>query len=92
MGDRLLELWTINDIIRDENGEITHIYISDDVYDIVACIVYPHDGNDMKYLLRAEFQRDFDKWSNCSYEQSFENEDELKEMLFPTKIYDILMN
>lgn len=90
--DRIYNLWTINDIIRDEDGEMTQIYFSDDVYDIVACIIYLHGGNDMKYLLRTEFGRDFDRWSNCSYEQSFEDENELNEMLFPTKIYDILMN
>ena len=88
--DRIYNLWTINDIIRDEDGEITQIYFSDDVYNIVVCIIYPHGGNDMKYLLRAEFQRDFDRWSNCSYEVTFEDENELKELLFPTKIYDIL--
>ena len=90
--DRIYNLWTINDIMRDEDGEITQIYFSDDIYDIVVCLTYPRDeeGYLLSYLLRAEFQRDFDRWSNCSYEATFEDENELKELLFPTKIYDIL--
>ena len=92
--DRIYNLWTINDIMRNDDGEIMQIYFSDDIYDIVACLTYPRDeeGYLLAYLLRAEFQRDFDRWSNCSYENTFTfvDEDKLKELLFPTKIYDIL--
>lgn len=77
--EKLLDLWIIDDIVRDEEGKITHIYLrDDDFYGIVACLIYPHTGNDMKYVLRAEFINDFDRWANCSYEQYFENEEDIE--------------
>ena len=86
--ERLLESWIINDIIRDENGNIEQIYLSDDKYNIVACLTYPHEGNGNKFMLRAEMAEDFDRWSNASYEVFFEKEYEAA--IDPDEVFEIL--
>ena len=33
--------------------------------------VYPHEGTEFKYMIRAEYKENFDKWSNCFYDELF---------------------
>lgn len=48
--------------------------------------IYPHEGTDFKYLLRAEFKECFDKWSNCFYEEYFSDlEKDLNLIIFDLK-------
>ena len=87
--EKLLDLWTINDIIRDEEGNITQIYLKDDFYGIVACITYPHEGNNNKFMMRADFIRDFDRWDNVSCEVFFDEESDVE--VNPDNVYELLL-
>lgn len=57
------------DIIRDNDGTITHIYTKKD--DLYFLIIAPHEGNHFKYLLRAHPALTFDRWSVCDFEREF---------------------
>lgn len=87
--EKLLDWWTIDDIVRDEEGKITHIYLRDEGYEIVACLTYPHESNNNKFMMRAEILGAFDRWSNCSYEVLTDEEDI---EIDPDYIFDILMS
>lgn len=48
----------------------------DDVYafsnkTLFVQLVYPHEGTDFKYMLRADYRENFCKWGNCFYEEFF---------------------
>lgn len=86
--EKLLDSWIINDIVRDEEGNITQIYLEDDFYGIVACITYPHEGNNNKFMLRAEFVGAFDRWDNVSCEVFFNEEDDIE--VSPDNVYELL--
>ena len=86
--EKLLDLWTIDDIVRDEEGKITHIYLRDGWYGIVACITYPHEGNGNKFMLRAEFINAFDRWDNCSCEVFFDEENDVE--VNPDSVFELL--
>lgn len=86
--EKLLELWTIDDIIRDEDGNITNIYLRDDSYGMVVCLTYPHEGTDNKFMMRAEFKKDFDRWDNCSCEVFFDREEDIE--VHPNDVWALL--
>ena len=86
--EKLLNNWIINDIIRDEEGKITQIYLQDDWYGIVACITYPHEGNGNKFMLRAEFINAFDRWDNVSCEVFFDEESDVE--VSPDSVFELL--
>ena len=86
--EKLLDAWIIDDIVRDDNGNITHIYLRDEGYGIVACIIYPHEGNGNQFMLRAEFINAFDRWDNISCEVFFEKEYEAA--IDPDEVFELL--
>ncbi len=88
--EKLLDLWTIDDIIRDDDGNIENVYLRDDHYGILACITYPHEGNDNKFMLRAEFMNNFDKWSNASCEVFFDEVSGVE--VSPNNVYELLQS
>ena len=86
--EKLLDNWIINDIVRDEEGEITQIYLQDNWYGIVACLTYPHKGNGNKFMLRAEFISVFDRWDNVSCEVLFDEESDVE--VNPNEVFELL--
>ena len=50
--------------------ELDGIYVfSNDI--LVVQFVYPHEGTEFKYMIRAEYKENFDKWGNCFYDELF---------------------
>ena len=57
-----LELsWSVDD----------HVFVCSNK-DLYIQFIKPHDGNDRKYCLRADFPETFDRWGVCLYEDIFE--------------------
>lgn len=44
--------------------------------DRVYAVTVPHEGNDNRWMLRAETDAEFDRWSNASYEQFYDTVDD----------------
>lgn len=42
----------------------------------VFSLTEPHSGNKFRWMLRAENHKDFDRWSNASYEEFYTNKDD----------------
>lgn len=42
------------------------------------CLFFPHSGNDFKFVFRGEPRETFDRWSNCLWECSFDDEEDFK--------------
>ena len=61
--------WGSNIDTIDCEGEITHIYWEDE--DNYYCAVYPHKGNNYKYMLRISLKETFDRWSVAEEERFF---------------------
>ncbi len=34
-------------------------------------IIPPHEGSNMKWIIRMDYISEFDKWGNCYYQKSF---------------------
>lgn len=56
----------------------SYIYQSDE---ISVYFVNPHSGNDYKYLVRADFNEDHDRWVNAYYEEFFDTWKEANDMM-----------
>lgn len=39
---------------------------------VLIALIFPHEGTYFKCLLRADYIKSFDKWSNCEFEEYFE--------------------
>lgn len=63
--------------------EETHYYFEGN--DRFLCYVTPHNGTEMKHLIRAELVSAFDRWSNAQLEELFETKEELLSALESTK-------
>ena len=60
----------ITAVTDDETGEITHIYMEDEL--LYYCIVAPHGGNGYKYMLRVNPKKTFDRWINADIEEFYD--------------------
>lgn len=56
---------------------------NDDIVNLVA----PHEGNNNKWMLRADFKETFDKWGNALFEGFFEDINELDIILDELKSF-----
>lgn len=78
----MVDLEIVLQYLKDNNFKLVDRIDLDNFYfeigDIVASLTSPHSGNNYSYLLRADFKKDFDRWSNCYFETNFKN---YKEML-----------
>ena len=63
----------ITDFIQ-ENGHISYIYLKDKWDLMYYCLIAPHCGNNYKYILRANTQKTFDRWSVCEFQKEFNTE------------------
>ena len=66
--------YEIIDVIKDNNENISHIYLKDKENLLYYLIIGPHSGNNYKYLLRANSQKTFDRWSVCEFQKEFNTE------------------
>ena len=67
------------------NWEMDGVYAFEN-NDLYVQFINPHEGTDFKYVIRAEFKEDFDKWGNCSYEvYSTDLEKDLSEIILDLK-------
>ena len=67
------------------NWEMDGVYAfeNDDLY---VQFINPHKGTDFEYVIRAEYKKDFDRWSNCEYETySTDLEKDLSEIISDLK-------
>lgn len=67
--------------------EDSHYYSKNEV--ILTCIVVAHSGTGNKHMLRADFHKYHDRWSNCWFEEFFSNEDEFKKVLHLLKDFQL---
>lgn len=65
----------IKDIIRDDNGNISHIYAEKGL--LYYCVVAPHSGNDFSYMLRRNAICTFDRWSMADLEDFYDSAEDL---------------
>ena len=53
-------------------------------------LIAPHSGTNYKWMLRADYDETFDRWSVCLFEEYFSNSEEFKEVL--KKLYEFIDN
>lgn len=59
------------ELVYDKDNNATHIYLKNLNGKYYMVIISPHEGNNHKYIIRANMAETFDKWSNCEYEESY---------------------
>lgn len=65
--------WITTDTIRDDNGELTHIYFKQPENELIGCLIMPHSGNDYSFLFRFDFEQFLDRWSVAAYNCYIDN-------------------
>lgn len=74
-----LQNFIIEDICKDLDGALSHIYASKGV--MYYCVVAPHSGNDFTYILRRNATCTFDRWSVVDLEDFYDSAEKLLENL-----------
>ena len=46
--------------------------------DIVVCLIIPHRGSEFKYIVRADYKKNFDKWINVPYELYLQEDSDIE--------------
>lgn len=85
MHKTILAIEDVLNIMEEKDFVLTNVFQESHYYfdhgDTCISLVTPHEGTDLKYMIRAEKKIDFDKWGNAQYEEFFSSEKELIEIL-----------
>lgn len=77
----MIELDKVLQCFKENNFKLVNRIDFDNFYfeieNIIVSLTTPHSGNNYSYLLRADFKKNFDRWSNCEFETNFKTNEEM---------------